>query len=93
MQPTQPARQPPSKADYAAELRAQMAADERRRDADRRDDVGGGFIGGANMANNVKQDRQAAYAADLRAQMAADARRKGAQERRDAAGGGGAGGG
>ncbi|CAH0373489.1 unnamed protein product [Pelagomonas calceolata] len=77
-------RQPPSKADYAAELRAQMAADERRRDADRRDDVGGGFIGGANMANNVKQDRQAAYAADLRAQMAADARRKGAQERRDA---------
>ena len=81
MQPTQPARQPPSKADYAAELRAQMAADERRRDADRRDDVGGGFIGGANMANNVKQDRQAAYAADLRAQMAADARRKGAQDR------------
>jgi hypothetical protein len=80
-EPYQQARQPSSKADYAAELRAQMAADERRRDADRRDEVGGGFIGSANMSNNVKHDRQAAYAADLRAQMAADARRKGAQDR------------
>ena len=80
-EPYQQARQPPSKADYAAELRAQMAADERRRDADRRDDVGGGFIGGANMSTDARHNQQAAYAADLRAQMAADARRKGAQDR------------
>ena len=42
------------RADYAAELRAQMAADERRRDADRRDDVGGGFIGSANLLERRK---------------------------------------
>merc|ERR1712138_284439 len=61
-----------------------MAADERRRDADRRDAVGGGFLGSANLSTDARHNQQAAYAADLRAQMAADARRKGAQERRDA---------
>ena len=30
-----------------------MAADERRRDADRRDDVGGGFIGSANLSTDA----------------------------------------
>ena len=56
---------------YAADLRAQMAADARRKgaqDRDRRDaspERHSGILGGANLSSDARHDRQTAYAEAL----------------------------